>query len=459
MEKNKPRFFNQGNAESIINAFKDGGSVPFLGYMGDARAQAVYDMILADYNFNMSDTWWNDHDSLAAQTRQLKELGYGPQYISQFLMGNGSNSQLLTPDTVSGGSGSGALENALSAVGAVTDASLSFTEAVKADTQASVGAAEAENLRSQANLNNVNAGLRPVESAASVNNLNAGANKFNSGAALDNKIIELTDEQIKSISKDIGIKEEQIKLYQKQNFWYNFQSAQELMESYSRTALYFEQKITEKHKQKALDSEVERNFAESMLMGAQEYKTYQEAAGIVIDNQNKQADWDYRQQTGVKIDADTEQQAMTLWNQGKLEESRDLMLGVFRYYLYLKSGQFYGGEYVLPNEDKSNPKSVISDDFDVNGYTYIRHGVQDAINLVGSVPVRYLFGPKSVVNGSRSGGIGVPNGSKPVPTNLPPTGGVQVPKGTKVNQHFKFGKDDYRIDSYGNLWKNGRIVE
>ena len=349
--------------EGYRSDFKEAVNNVKVRGLSDSAANSMWQLYLMNQQYNYDDQWWNEHDSPDAITSQLRALGYSDAFISQYLLGNGSSSKTSTVPNASGGSGSGAMEDMIGAANAMTNSAQSVSQAVQADTQAQVGAAQVENLKSQTNLNNVNAGLRPSESAATVHRDTEAGNESASNVVRNDTLNQLTKQETEKCKKDCDLTDEQITNYQLQNYWYDARTEAELNESYNRAALYFEQKLSEVKSREVMQADIDLKGALENEANAHavEHRANAKLAGTQANyystlNQNAQtegkflrADWDFRQKTGVNVDWDTEQQAMKLWNEGKYEEARDVMLGMYKFQMWRHSAGMVGSR-VIPTE-------------------------------------------------------------------------------------------------------------
>lgn len=412
-----------------------------------AGSNYIYDVMLMQQRYDYDDTWWNEHDSPAALTAQLKALGYSDAYIAQFLNSNGGSST-QGDASFTQANGDNPAESVAALNNAISGSANSVSNAVQADTAAQVGQAQVENLKSQANKNNVDAGLAP-SIAASQNTKNySSAALDDSNVTRNEHLNNLTDKEIDDIGEKINLTKEQIINYQKQNYWYDSVTVAELNESQSRCLEFFTRSKLNLANVDVAKSEVNLNEELANESVERQYKTYVEAQNIAEDTKNKSVAYDQAKyefdymvaHDGIKLDMDTQQKVGELIARGKLDEAEAYLMGQYKFQLFTRSGDDLGTRYKPSAVERDNDEhGTLSTD--IPGVFY---RTLDAVG--GLSPFMYLnsFGRGGVTNYGKA--------APPSYSNSKPTSSKPIP-----NRHYNVNGHDWRIDNYGNIWVDGKM--
>lgn len=417
---------------TIYNDVREGYNDIGKGHnFSDSTANYLAQLGLMANQYEMSDQWWNEHDSPAAITEQLKALGYSDAFIAQVLSG-GASSNLGVAPTASGGNGNGAMSNLNGAMSNVVGAADSVARSVEADTSAKVGQSQVVANQSQAVKNLAEAGVvGDVAHSNVVKNMSSAA-KDVSDIERNTHLNRLTDEEVSQVAEQTNLTKEECRHYELQNQYYEEVTQQELNESRARCAEYFSRvklnlaSAAEKYSQiEVNESQIDLNQALEQESEARAHNVDVDTTGKDIQNKQMRYEFDYMvAHDGIKLDDDTQQRIDKLLDAGKVDEAERVCLGVYKYHAAVKYGNV--------SSEWRSPSPSISSDVKQNSEIDLPHFMFETFK---SLPLGIYINP----TGSFRGGFPA----------------VKFPSPKSMKQTWN---PNDRWDSYGNHWVNGKIV-
>lgn len=385
----------------------------------DIRKNAYYQLVLMQQQYERDEQWYNDYESYAAKYRQLRDLGVSGRGAMQHLLSLGTDADSNSSPVASGANQNSGFNAALDAMngaaGNLNEALQVANQSQMVDSQIAVNDATAQNQLSEAaNNRSFNPFVAPKAESEIGKNV-ADANSSNSEARYKTSLTEWTEEDLKRVAADTDLTREDIKLRQKQHFWYdsltisqlqvngteaqkNIAAAEELWtrSAVNRNEINVQDALIGVYNSQELDNyqSAREHDARVSLINEQTNTQREITSGQQMDNVARAVDILPVLVGDLPYSAGDQAQMRQYLERGDFKSAQRLASSVWLFEMYAKNGQTVGEQIVAPTNVQNNSRGYAV------GGDYGNNNIVRSIYHAGKALSPYLpFAmPKSISN-------------------------------------------------------------